>query len=205
MSGIHRNQLVPGVDYSIDLGPLVSEPKSPFNRPETLHGHGVNWEQYLMGLPFISAPMSNPVNPVISTVVPFRLRRPQQFTQAGLGQTPAQNPPSGFSSSNPRPAWSAAAKMASSPGACGRPTMSRWDQKPSDLASAAASSSYRTPTWTATSGAAVATGKPAVDQDLDPEFAREMCLRPKARPVASPDSTTEVSSEDEEEDENCTC
>ena len=34
---------VPGVDYSIDLGPLVSEPKSSFNRPpETLLGHGVN-------------------------------------------------------------------------------------------------------------------------------------------------------------------
>ena len=57
MSSMHRNQLVPGVDYSIDLGPLVSEPKAPFNRPpETLLGHGVNFQQYLMGLPFIAQP-----------------------------------------------------------------------------------------------------------------------------------------------------
>ena len=37
---------------------MVSEPKSPFNPPpETLLGHGVNFQQYLMGLPFIAQPL----------------------------------------------------------------------------------------------------------------------------------------------------
>lgn len=84
--------------------------------------------------------------------------------------------------------------------ACGGPTISRWDQWRSPPTSTAASSSYsdRIPTWTATSGAAVATGQPTVGQLEFQKLARAMCFRPKSRPVASPD--TLVSSEDEKED-----